>query len=77
MEKQNLDKTFEESNLTFVGRRKLKIENYRSILVFHEDEIRIQGKRYKIKIKGKRLKIPYYDKEELEITGMIESIGFE
>ena len=77
MGKQITDGAFDESNITFIGRRKLKIENYRSILVFQEEEIRIQTKRYKIKIAGKRLEIPYYDKEEMEITGLIESVRFE
>ena len=67
----------EETILTFLGRRTLKIENYRSILVFGDEEIRIQAKRYQLRIAGKRLKIRYYDKEEMEIAGKIELVQFE
>ena len=71
------DVIHEETLLTFVGKRTLKIENYRNILVYDDAEIRIQAKRYQLKISGKRLKIRYYDKEEMEIAGKIESVQFE
>lgn len=63
--------------LTFVGKSKLKIENYRSILVYSDTLIRIQGKQYRVAVSGKRLWIRYYDKDEMEILGRIETVRFE
>lgn len=66
-----------ESILTSIGRQTLKIENYRSILLYTDENIRIQAKHYKVSVRGKRLCIRYYDKDEMEICGMMESITFE
>lgn len=63
--------------LTFIGKSRLKIENYRSILVYSDTLIRIQGKNYRVAICGKRLWIRYYDKDEMEIGGRIETVNFE
>lgn len=66
-----------ESILTLIGRQTLKIENYRSILLYTDENVRIQAKHYKVSVSGKRLCIRYYDKDEMEICGMMESITFE
>ena len=63
--------------LTFIGTQTLKIENYRSILIYTDIKIRIQAKYYKLCVTGKRLCIRYYDKDEMEICGIIESVHFE
>ena len=66
-----------ETLLTFIGKHTVKIENYRSILIYTDEKIRIQAKRYKVNVVGKRLCIRYYDKDEMEICGKIESVNFE
>lgn len=66
-----------ETIITATGRSSLRIENYRSILIYSDTKIRIQAKRYKLSILGKRLRILYYDKDEMEITGCIETVSFE
>lgn len=66
-----------ETSLTLLGRQTIKIENYRSILLYTDDHVRIQTRHYKVNIKGKQLCIRYYDKDEMEICGMIGTIGFE
>lgn len=71
------DVVHEDSILTFLGNKTLKIENYRNIIRMSEEQIRIQCKPYKMYVSGKRLKIQYYDKEEMEIIGKIEAIQFE
>ena len=71
------DVVYGETILTFIGRKKLKIENYRNLLVYHDETIRIQAKPYQIKILGKHLYIEYYDKDEMEICGIITTITFE
>lgn len=66
-----------ETMLTFIGKTAVRIENYRSILIFSDTSIKIQAKRYRLSVSGKRLTIRYYDKDEMEIAGQIESIHFE
>lgn len=66
-----------ETVMTFIGRQRLKIENYRSILIYGENEIKIQGKQYQVRVGGKNLWIRYYDKDEMEICGRIDSVCLE
>lgn len=66
-----------ETILTFIGRNTVRIENYRSILIFSDTVIKIQAKRYRLCLSGKRLTIRYYDRDEMEIVGQIEIINFE
>ena len=66
-----------ESLLTFIGRSAVRIEKYRSILFYTDTNIRIQAKAYRLSVSGSRLSIRYYDKDEMEITGKIETITFE
>lgn len=63
--------------MTWIGKSRLKIENYRNILLYTDEHIRIQTKRYKVGIRGKQLCIRYYDKDEMEIYGSIESVNLE
>lgn len=66
-----------ETILNFVGPQALLVENYRSILLYSDTEIRLQAKHYRLKITGTRLCIRYYDKDEMKITGRMETITFE
>ena len=66
-----------ETILTFIGKQKLKIENYTHILIYSDDKIRIQAKLYKITVDGTHLYIRYYDKDEMEICGKINGVKFE
>ena len=62
---------------TLIGMRAVHIENYRSILVYTDSEIRIQCRHYILSVSGKKLKICYYDKDEMKISGRLEVIRFE
>ena len=66
-----------ETIITATGRSALRIENYRSILIYSDTKIRIQAKHYKLSVSGKHLRIRYYDKVEMEITGHLETVSFE
>ena len=66
-----------ETLLSVVGNRKLRIENYRSILIYTDTLIRIQTKPYKLTVSGKNLSIRSYDKDEMEIVGHLDSVVFE
>ena len=59
------------------GQNELLIENYRGILEYKDEHIRIQAKDCRILIVGKQLKIEYYTNEEMKIKGFIEQILYE
>ncbi|MDO4295281.1 MAG: YabP/YqfC family sporulation protein [bacterium] len=63
--------------VSFVGRHCLVIENYRTLLLCEENEIRVQAKNCRLIVRGKRLGIVYYDKEQMKICGAIQSTEFE
>ena len=72
-----LDASRGETILTFVGRSMVRIENYRCILVYSDTYLKIQAGKYRLSIDGRNLRIRYYDKDEMEITGNIDAIGFD
>ena len=39
--------------------------------------LKIQAGKYRLSIDGRNLRIRYYDKDEMEITGNIDAIGFD
>ena len=53
------------------------MENYRSILEYQEEQIRIQTGTGKIRIAGKRLGIAYYREECMCTVGEIHSIEYQ
>lgn len=63
--------------VSFVGRREVWIENYRSILLYTETLVKVQARTCKVVIHGARLKIEYYTSEEMKITGQIQALEFE
>lgn len=65
-----------DSTIDIVGRNSLYIENYKRILLFHEENIVIQCKCYRLKICGRNLKLEYYNDAELKVTGVFDGISF-
>ncbi|MCI9021279.1 MAG: sporulation protein [Eubacterium sp.] len=63
--------------VSVTGQNELLIENYRGILEYKDEHIRIQAKDCRILIVGKQLKIEYYTNEEMKIKGFIEQILYE
>ncbi len=63
--------------LTATGREELLVENYRGIIEYTTESIRLQAKDCRIAISGKSLNIQYYTNEEMKITGIIKSIVYE
>ena len=53
------------------------VENYRSIVLFTDTVLKLQGKTTKLTVTGKNFSIEYYDKEQLKLTGQIRSAEFE
>ena len=83
--KENLVETLElpkdlmygASIVTITGRREVLIENYKGILEYTEEYIKIQTKNAKLTVYGKRLNIEYYTNEDMKVVGFIKSIEFE
>ncbi len=65
------------SLVSILGNTELIIENYRGILEFDSEIIRVLGKIGQIKIYGTQLKIEYYTNEEMKIIGIIEGIEYK
>ena len=63
--------------LTVTGREEAIIENYKGILEYSTEVIRLQTKTCKLQLSGKNLKIAYYTNEEMKITGYIDQIIYE
>ncbi len=66
-----------EPVITVTGRQRVYIENYRRIVTFKEEEIRLQAKTCRIVVRGRRLKIAYYTSEDMLIAGQISSVCME
>lgn len=62
--------------VSFIGRNTVVIENYRNILVYTAELIKLQGKHCKLQIQGKHLCIIYYTQDEMKIAGMIHQMEF-
>lgn len=71
------DAVLGEVLLSFVGWCSVVIENYRGILLYNDNTIRLQARQCRLSIHGKRLHIDYYNHEEMKITGQIQSMEFE
>ena len=62
--------------LTAIGSKEIYIENYKGILEYTPNCIRIQGKNTYILIEGKCLTIDHYTEEDMLIKGHIFSIQY-
>ena len=71
------DLVYRAAIVTVMGNRELLLENYKGILEYEKEYIRIQAKSCRILVRGKNLNISYYTNEEMKITGIIQSIEYE
>ncbi len=62
--------------LTAYGDHKLCIENYRSILEYTDNQVKVQTKTRKILIRGRHLVIAYYRDDGMCLLGDILSIEY-
>lgn len=63
--------------VTVTGRRSLVLENYKGIVSYEDDCIRIRTKDCIVAVSGTRLKVDYYTNEEMKIVGQICQICYE
>ncbi|HAN10152.1 MAG TPA: sporulation protein YqfC [Clostridiales bacterium] len=61
---------------TIVGNEEIVIENYKAVLDYKPDTIRINTKIGHVKISGKNMNIKYIRKDEIFITGIIKNIQY-
>jgi len=62
--------------LSMTGNHCLCIQNHRGIRQYSDECIVVVAKNYCIQIKGKGLGIPAFSRDQIEITGIIDGIGF-
>lgn len=62
--------------ITVTGRKEAYIENYRGIIEYTGNLIRLQTKTCVIEVEGTSLNIAYYTNDEMKITGYIDAISY-
>ncbi|MBS4959729.1 MAG: sporulation protein YqfC [Clostridiales bacterium] len=62
--------------VTITGCNRLQIENYKGILEYNEDKIRIKTKNGVLKIEGRQLMLNHLSSEDVLLTGTISSIEY-
>ena len=62
--------------VTATGRNELLIENYKGIIEYNGNVIKVQTKLCRIVIEGKNLNIIYFTNDEMRINGIIHSIKY-
>ena len=60
--------------VTAMGRNQVLVENYKGIIEYTQEKIRLQTKTCQVTIQGTRLVVEYYTNEEMKITGCIQGI---
>ena len=63
--------------ITATGRNEICLENYKGIIEYNGNSIKVQTKACKICIEGKKLNILYFTEDEMRITGFIQAIYYQ
>lgn len=62
--------------VTITGKCEAYVENYRGIIEYESNCIRLQTRVCRICFTGKELEIVYYTNTDMKITGQLESISY-
>lgn len=62
--------------VTITGKREIYVENYKGIIEYGKNCIKIQTKSGRITFVGKCLEIVYYTNVDMKITGELESVCY-
>ena len=65
------------SIVTLTRNREAFIENYKGILEYTNEKIRLQTKGCQVEVCGKCLLVEYYTNDEMKITGSIHQIVYD
>lgn len=63
--------------ITAIGRNELVVENYKSIIEYNGNVIKVQTKLCRISIEGANLNIIYFNNDEMKITGIFHAIYYK
>lgn len=63
--------------VTLQGRSSMRIEGYKNILLYTENEVRVLSKEMIISVFGKDLKIDTINSESLFVTGVFEKVEYK
>jgi YabP family. len=63
--------------ITATGRNEICLENYKGIIEYNGNLVKVQTKVCKICIEGKHLNILYFTEDEMRITGQIQAIYYQ
>ncbi len=63
--------------ITAMGRNQVLVENYKGIIEYTREKIRLQTKNCQVTVQGQRLVVEYYTNEEMKITGFIQGISYD
>lgn len=63
--------------ITITGRNEVRVENYKGIIEYNGDIIKVQTKVCKVCIEGKQLNILYFTEDEMRILGYIQAIYYQ
>lgn len=61
--------------VTAYGNRHVYIQNYKGIIEYGTDMIRLQGKKCRVTIRGCNLVIDYYTDSDMKIDGVISEVN--
>ena len=64
------------SILTLIGDTELLVENYRGILFYSRERVRLSVKDGQLEVTGQNLNIEYYSNDNVKITGCIRQISY-
>ncbi|MBQ2801416.1 MAG: YabP/YqfC family sporulation protein [Lachnospiraceae bacterium] len=62
--------------VTATGNQEVYVENYKGILEYSDEKIKLQTKSCYLTITGRNLVISYYTNDEMKITGYIQGIRY-
>lgn len=65
------------SIINILGNHTMVIENFKAIMEYRNDYIKIKAKDKIISVYGNRITIEYYNTEEIKISGNMDQIFFE
>ena len=65
-----------ETIVNVYGNRSALVENYKSIIEYSPDQIKLQGKHIKLLIEGKNLEIDRFTLEDCKIRGDIQMVHY-
>ena len=64
-------------NVEILGHSEMRIENYRGLIEYTDQLVRVQTKIGQIRITGNHLQVDSYTNDDMKITGKIQNIEYQ